>query len=108
MLDISADVLDSIPALDCLHSFELVFDVWMAKGSPEVSWETVISVLESDVVDEKRLAREMKATFLPSLLSQAELTEGMQQQRCSNSTGSNSSRQQYSTTMDSGYVGSLV
>lgn len=34
-----------------------------------MSWEAVVNVLESDTVDEKRLAADIKAMFLPSLLT---------------------------------------
>lgn len=69
MVEIPADVLDSFPAHDCLQCFTRVFDYWVRRGQAPVSWEAVVNVLESDTVDEKRLAADIKAMFLPSLLT---------------------------------------
>lgn len=69
MIEIPADVLDSFPAHDCLQCFTRVFGYWDRRGQAPVSWEAVVTVLESDTVDEKRLAADIKEMFLPSLLS---------------------------------------
>ena len=66
MVEIPADVLDSFPAHDCLQCFVQVFEFWVRRGSPSVSWDTIVSVLESGTVDEKTRAEQIRQTFLPA------------------------------------------
>ena len=68
MIDIPPDVLDTFPALDCLQCYSRVFDFWVRRGTPSVSWDTVVSVLESETLDEKKLADNIRTNFIPSVL----------------------------------------
>lgn len=72
MIEIPADVLDSFPADNCLQCFERVFLFWKRRGTPSVSWDTIISVLDSGTVDEKKLADDIKQTFLPPIHQKGE------------------------------------
>lgn len=65
MIDIPPDVLDSFPADNALHCFERVFDYWYRRGSPPLTWEAVVNVLESETVDEKKVGADIRNTFLP-------------------------------------------
>ena len=52
--------LDTYPADRCLDCFIRVFGSWERKDSPELSWQTVISILESSILGEEKLAAEVK------------------------------------------------
>ena len=60
LLDIPWSELDTYPAHSCVDCFAHVFDTWEKKGSPEFSWETVISVLESPLLQERRLSHKVR------------------------------------------------
>lgn len=99
MLDIPADVLDSFPAHDCLQCFSRVFDYWARRGSPQVSWETVVSILDSETVDEKSLAAEIRKAFLPSLLVRPDCDSRRDLSTYGHSNSAHSSR-----SSDNGYA----
>ena len=59
-LEIPVSELDTYPSHDCQECYARVFAAWERKGSPELSWGTVISVLESPIISERRLAVEIR------------------------------------------------
>ena len=60
LLGIPWSELETYPAHSCMDCFARVFDTWERKGSPELSWETVINVLENPLLEERRLARKVR------------------------------------------------
>ena len=70
MIDIPPDILDSFPGHDCLQAFSRVYDFWLRRATPIVSWEMIASILESDTVDEKKLADDVRRNFAPSVIPQ--------------------------------------
>lgn len=70
MIDIPPDILDSFPGHDCLQAFSRVYDFWLRRATPIVSWEMIASILESDTVDEKKLADDVRRNFAPSVVPQ--------------------------------------
>ena len=60
LLDIPLSDLDTYPAHSCAACLSRVFDSWQRKGSPEFSWETVINVLESPLLNEMQLAKKVR------------------------------------------------
>ena len=65
-LKLPVSELDTHPSHDCLECYIRVFVSWEGKGSPELSWGTVIGVLESPIISERRLAEEIKEKMPPS------------------------------------------
>ena len=59
-LEVPVSELDTYPSHNCLECYARVFASWERKGSPELSWGTVISVLESPTISERRLAVEIR------------------------------------------------
>ena len=59
-LDIPTSELDTYPSHDHKECFTRVFVSWEKKGSPELSWETVINILKLSIIGERRLAKEIK------------------------------------------------
>ena len=59
-LEVPVSELDTYPSHNCLECYACVFASWERKGSPELSWETVIGVLESPIISERRLAVEIR------------------------------------------------
>ena len=66
-LDVPRSELNTYPSHDCLECFSCVFDSWERKGSPDLSWETVIGVLESPALEEKQLVIEIKEKMASSI-----------------------------------------
>ena len=65
-LDIPVSELDTYPSHDHKECFTRVFTSWEKKGRPDLSWGTVIDILESPIIDEGRLAEEIKEKMAPS------------------------------------------
>ena len=65
-LDIPVSELDTYPSHNFKECFTRVFASWERKGSPDLSWGTVIDILESPIIDEGRLAEEIKEKMAPS------------------------------------------
>ena len=66
-LKIPISQLNTYTSHDPLTPFINVFDSWERKGSPELSWRTVIIILR--IIDEGRLAEEIKEMMIPSTSS---------------------------------------
>ena len=60
LLDIPLSDLDTYPTYSCAVCLSRVFDTWQRKGSPEFSWETVVNVLESPLLNEMQLAKKVR------------------------------------------------
>lgn len=60
LLEIPFSEMDTYPSHSCLDCFARVFDTWEKKGSPEFSWETVIGLLESPLLEERQLAHKVR------------------------------------------------
>ena len=65
-LEIPAPELKTYPADDPEQCFTRLFFSWKKKASPELSWETVIGVLESPIINQIRLALEIKEKMPPT------------------------------------------
>jgi len=65
-LDIPVSELDTYPSHDHKECFTRVFASWERKGSPNLSWGTVINILKLPIVGERRLAEEIKEKMAPS------------------------------------------
>ena len=74
-LEVPVSELDTYPSHDCLECYARVFASWERKGSPELSWGTVISVLESPIISERRLIEEIKKKMAPSTSSLSVVTQ---------------------------------
>ena len=96
MIDIPSNILDSFPAHNALHCFERVFDYWSRRGSPPLTWEAIVEVLESDTVDEKKIADEVRKAFLPPLQTAPQGIE--------HSTSNESQYSQQTKSSDTGYA----
>ena len=66
LLEIPLAELDTYPAHSCVENFAHVFNSWEKKGQPEFSWETVIQVLESPLLEEMMLAQKVKKMMIES------------------------------------------
>ena len=66
LLEIPFSELDTYPIHSPVECFARVFDTWERKGSPAFSWETVINVLESPLMEEMTLAQKVR-DILPEL-----------------------------------------
>ena len=96
MIDIPPDILDTFPLDNALHCFERVFDYWSRRGSPPLTWEAIVEVLESDTVDEKKVADEVRKAFLPPLQTAP--------QGIDHSTSNESQYSQQTKSSDTGYA----
>jgi len=74
-LEIPISELDTYPSHNCLECYAHVFASWERKGSPELSWGTVIGVLESPTIKARRLAEEIKEKMAPSTSSLSVVTQ---------------------------------
>ena len=63
-LEIPIPQLNTYPSHDPKTCLINVFDSWERKGSPELSWKTVIDILPK--IDEERLAEEIEKMIPPS------------------------------------------
>ena len=63
-LNISTGTLDAVHKHSDLECFIEVFSIWKRSLSREpISWVTVIAVLESPSIDERRLAADLRAKY---------------------------------------------
>ena len=65
-LELPVSELDTYPSHNCLECYARVFASWERKGSPDLSWGTVIDILECPIIGERRLAEEIKEKMVPS------------------------------------------
>ena len=68
-LEIPVTELNTYPSHDVKVCFACVFASWERKGSPDLSWGTVIDILERPIIDERQLAEEIKEKMVPSTFS---------------------------------------
>ena len=59
-LEIPQYELNTYPADKPLECFAQLFDSWERNGNPELSWKTVIGILDSPMLREKKLAATVK------------------------------------------------
>jgi len=61
LLNIPSEELEAYPSHHCTECFTRVFVKWKSNNSPDYTWETVINNLESPIINEKRLAQEIRS-----------------------------------------------
>ena len=49
---------------DCTTCYTAVFDIWRSRNTSPYTWETIISALQSPLVDEPRLAEDIKSELV--------------------------------------------